>query len=54
MLTPDFAVKFQLELIPETAVCIALFKDVTNVTEIKNFIMAGEIDAALLSPKMVN
>ncbi|XP_022081002.1 EKC/KEOPS complex subunit Tprkb-like [Acanthaster planci] len=53
MLTPDFAVKFQLELFPETEVCIALFKDVKNVDEIKNIIMAGEIDAALLSPKMI-
>ncbi|XP_038067470.1 EKC/KEOPS complex subunit Tprkb-like [Patiria miniata] len=53
MSTSEFAVRFRLELFPEIAVCVALFKDVKNVDEIKNSIVARKLDAALLTPKMI-
>ena len=53
MATSEHAVKFELELFPGSSVYIALFKDVKNSEELKKNIMAGEIDAVLLSPKMV-
>ncbi|XP_071784131.1 EKC/KEOPS complex subunit Tprkb-like [Asterias amurensis] len=53
MVTSEHAVKFELELFPGSSVYIALFKDVKNSEELKKNIMAGEIDAVLLSPKMI-
>lgn len=44
---------FQLELFPETSGTIALFEDVMNVTDLKAMLINKELNAVMLSPKMV-
>eukprot|EP00057_Strongylocentrotus_purpuratus_P030809 XP_782762.2 PREDICTED: EKC/KEOPS complex subunit Tprkb [Strongylocentrotus purpuratus] len=44
---------FQLELFPETSGTIALFEDVMNVTDLKAMLINKELDAVMLSPKML-
>ena len=42
-----------IEICPDTTVSLALFRDVENSKEIKQCIMQGTFEAALLKPSMV-